>query len=238
MTRTDSTDNTDSKGKKELPNVVKAALALLGDHPFAPFVRVALAYVAFVFTLSRSFLERFAPPPPTGETAVDLLYVGGFILALVVALSAKAARSWPRLLWFILAAGALVLAASTIAYLYSRAHLVEYYFTTELQFVKGDELLTTQQNTCDGYDSIAKCLFDNPSKTPEGLYGQPAIEEARTKLLLLYLTFGLSVFLTLSTVLEALVWHSERQKAEAQRREQKRGAAPSLAAGTAPEVRS
>lgn len=196
----------------------KHALSFLEDNPYAPFARAAISFLAFVGALYGSFITRFAPPGPTGENAGGLLFLGAFVIALVIAFYARASRDWPRVLWWLLGVSLILLVLSTVAYTVARNHHVEAYENSEAYFIKGDKMLPKQQERC-GESSASECLYLFPETlSPEKLYGDAAIDDAEDKLLFRYLMFGLSLFLTLATVFEALVWNHARQQRLAARK--------------------
>lgn len=208
------------------PEPEKHALSFLQDHAYAPFARAAISFVAFVLALYGSFLADFAPPSSTGENESGLLFLGALVIALVIAFYAKASRDWPRVLWWLLGLSLILLIASGIAYTTARNHHVEAYKNTEVYFIKGDVMLPEQRIRC-GNASASNCLFEfTNTLSVEELYGSAAIEDAKNKLLSRYLMFGLSFFLTLATVFEALVWNHARQEKLAARRKRAKPETP------------
>ncbi len=197
------------------------ALAFLGDHRFAAFARGAVQVVAFVSALYGSFLVGFAPPSPVGQTAIGLVSLGAFLIVLIIELYAGASSWWARSLWPLLGVSVVLLILSTVAYV--KAH--DYHVgTTPIghTFIRGDKLLPGAEQLCPKtvYATIGDCLDYHASQLetmPVSLYGEDAIADAHDRLLFRYLMFGLSLFLSLTIVLEALVWNKARQDARAER---------------------
>lgn len=197
--------------KKPDDQIEAKAFKFLGDHRFAPFLRAAIQFVAFVLALYAGFLLQFGPPAPVRDMAIGLLCFYALLIALTLQLIAKAHPLWEQGLWWIAGVSIAMLMVFTYGYASAAMRYVVVKPNTGEHVIVGDRLLDSSK--CDGAggeDDIGKCVEQSASVF--ALFGRPQILAAQETLLFRYLLFGGSLFLSLATVLEALVWTNLRAK--------------------------